>query len=764
MRYFFVRTLLIAATLGLGLLSLQASASGQPLEEGWQYRWGDSPFSTEGVPEWTNDPAESTEWQAIDFPSNPPNRNGQTNVWYRVNLPADEWRDPILYIYSVDLITEVYLDGEQIYHYGTFDEQGQGSFEGWPWHMVPLPEGYGGKTLYFRVFSTYSDIGLWGEVRLNSRQDQILTLLIDSADALAASAFSLIIAVLALFFALIETQRRTFVSVGLFSLVSALMVTAESPASLLLLYQPIVWDYIAAGAYFTLPVAIGLLLEQWLPESRTGLIRKLWQGHLLYVIGALSLSLLGVIILPSAFYVFDYLLLATLTLLFVLVVPNLRRVNREQQAIIAAFALYSALLIVDMAVAHGFLPWSRTPLSWGGLTFSLVITLVSLRQYHQTRQELYALNQQLEMRVDERTRKLETLADEERLRTRILSYEHEKTLLLNDMVTRLHASQSLVQGFDNLASDLPAYTQPLIGALYRRFSTTPEFTLLAQWGEHEPGLPESWSKSDLPGNPTSAYLDPMIQARVNIDGSPYWAFPITVEDVDRGSDVLGLLIIALPEQVAEGERRSGRGQLFQSIRQAMDKVGVVLSSLILRQRLETLSYEDSLTGLKNRRYFNELYARESAIALRTQTPLSFIMVDLDHFKQFNDQYGHQAGDEALRLVADTMRSRFRETDVVCRYGGEEFIAILPGASSADAEALAGEIRIAVNQVPIFHENRDLGHLTLSAGIATWPEHCADPDELLVLADNALYRAKETGRNRVCTPSRPAHSSSPTPTN
>lgn len=109
-----------------------------------------------------------------------------------------------------------------------------------------------------------------------------------------------------------------------------------------------------------------------------------------------------------------------------------------------------------------------------------------------------------------------------------------------------------------------------------------------------------------------------------------------------------------------------------------------------------------------------------------------------------------------------MRSRFRETDVVCRYGGEEFIAILPGASSADAETLAGEIRLAVNRVSIFHENRDLGHLTLSAGIATWPEHCSNPDELLVLSDTALYRAKETGRNRVCAPDLLAPHDTPAP--
>jgi diguanylate cyclase (GGDEF)-like protein len=741
-------------------LGAHALSPAMTLDEGWQYRWGDSPFTEDGVPIWSQDPTDRETWQSIDFPSNPPGRNGQTNVWYRVTLPDSQWWEPILYIYSVDLITEVYLDNEKIYQYGTFDDQGQGSFEGWPWHMITLPEGFQGKPLYFRIYSSYSDIGLWGEVKINSRQDQVLTLLVSSAGALAASAFSLLIAVLALFFALIETQRRTFVSVGLFSLSSALMVTAESPASLLLFYQPIAWDYVAAGAYFMLPVAIGLLLEQWLPQTRFRLIRRLWQGHLLYLVGALGLSLPGFIILPSAFFVFDFVLLVTLTTLFILVIPNLRRVSREQQAIIASFALYAALLIVDMAVAHGFLPWNQTPLSWGGLAFSVVISLVSLRQYHQTRQELLMLNQQLELRVDERTRKLESLADEERLRTRILSYEHEKTLLLNDMVTRLHASETLMQGFDNLACDLPAYTQPLVGALYRRLDGASTVSLLARWGDQSLHLPEIWPEAKIPGNTLSHYLDPMSQARVNLDGFPYWTFPIIVEDVDRGSDMLGLLIIALPEQVATGERRSGQGYLFQSIRQAMDKVGVVLSSLILRQRLETLSYEDSLTGLKNRRFFNELYSREAAIALRTGAALSFIMVDLDRFKSFNDRFGHQAGDEALRLVANTMRSRFRETDVICRYGGEEFIAILPGANSADAESMARAILEAVRQVPIVYENRDLGYLTLSAGIASWPEHCSHPDELMALADTALYRAKETGRDRVCSQDRTAPGNDP----
>lgn len=133
-------------------LGSHAQSPAMALEQGWQYRWGDSPFTSDGVPVWTQDAPDNPAWQSIAFPSNPPGRNGQTNVWYRVTLPENQWWEPILYIYSVDLITEVYLDGEKIYQYGTFDKQGQGSFEGWPWHMITLPEGFDGKPLYFRIF------------------------------------------------------------------------------------------------------------------------------------------------------------------------------------------------------------------------------------------------------------------------------------------------------------------------------------------------------------------------------------------------------------------------------------------------------------------------------------------------------------------------------------------------------------------------------------------------------------------------------------
>src|SRR5690554_7813760 len=114
------------------------------------------------MPLWTIE-TDAVQWQAIDFTANPPGRNGQENIWYKTLIPQDEWRDPVLYISSIDLIVEAYVDGKRIYHYGEFDAEGKGRFEGWPWHMIPLPADAAGKPIYFRIYSDYIDIGFWGE-------------------------------------------------------------------------------------------------------------------------------------------------------------------------------------------------------------------------------------------------------------------------------------------------------------------------------------------------------------------------------------------------------------------------------------------------------------------------------------------------------------------------------------------------------------------------------------------------------------------------
>ena len=160
------------------------------------------------------------------------------------------------------------------------------------------------------------------------------------------------------------------------------------------------------------------------------------------------------------------------------------------------------------------------------------------------------------------------------------------------------------------------------------------------------------------------------------------------------------------------------------------------------------SYEDALTGLKNRRYFDQLFEHESAVALRSDQPLSLLIVDIDLFKQFNDTHGHEAGDSALKAVADRLARHFRDSDVVCRFGGEEFVIIMAGSSAQAACDKAAELARAIRSMPVEHGGTDLGHVTISVGVASWPECSKSPDSLLGLADQALYRAKAAGRDRV----------------
>ncbi|HTI17696.1 MAG TPA: sensor domain-containing diguanylate cyclase [Trinickia sp.] len=166
--------------------------------------------------------------------------------------------------------------------------------------------------------------------------------------------------------------------------------------------------------------------------------------------------------------------------------------------------------------------------------------------------------------------------------------------------------------------------------------------------------------------------------------------------------------------------------------------------------LRTLAQTDSLTGLANRRTLDEMLEREWRLALRKHRPLSILFVDLDHFKAFNDRYGHQAGDDVLIAVGRCLAEHARRPgDVVARYGGEEFVVVLPETESAGALSLAENLRNAIAQLAIEHAGSDQGKVTVSIGVASWQGKVADSVTSVVkAADEALYQAKAIGRNRV----------------
>jgi len=161
-------------------------------------------------------------------------------------------------------------------------------------------------------------------------------------------------------------------------------------------------------------------------------------------------------------------------------------------------------------------------------------------------------------------------------------------------------------------------------------------------------------------------------------------------------------------------------------------------------RLADLATTDELTGVKNRRRFREDFEMHASLAAREHLPLSVVMLDVDHFKKYNDAFGHPAGDLALRFVAQTLREGVRLQDVVARYGGEEFVILLPATGTTAALELAERLRSAIEQ----HSGMERA-VTASFGVATADAGASDAKTLVEQADQALYNAKRSGRNRVC---------------
>lgn len=249
--------------------------------------------------------------------------------------------------------------------------------------------------------------------------------------------------------------------------------------------------------------------------------------------------------------------------------------------------------------------------------------------------------------------------------------------------------------------------------------------------------------------------------------------PVLVRTLDAGTDpwLAALLpsarnLVAVPLRadggplgvlVFEYDRRSGvriERRLLAIVERMAAHTALSLRNALLLDTMRQVAAVDGLTGIANRRTFEEELERETARSVRTGVPVSLVMLDIDHFKVLNDTNGHQVGDDVLRQVAAVLRGTSREYDIVARYGGEEFAVILPASgpdeASASAHRLLHALRVAATTVPV----------TASLGLATYPEHATSPRGLVESADQALYAAKRGGRNRVTRYAEPVPGRSP----
>ncbi|RUT89273.1 MULTISPECIES: diguanylate cyclase [unclassified Mesorhizobium] len=210
-------------------------------------------------------------------------------------------------------------------------------------------------------------------------------------------------------------------------------------------------------------------------------------------------------------------------------------------------------------------------------------------------------------------------------------------------------------------------------------------------------------------------------------------------------ETLGILHLCEPNAAEKPQWLAERQQILRGV---VDTLALALANLRLRETLRQQSIRDPNTSLFNRRYLEETSSRELRRMERSGQPLVVIMLDVDHFKQFNDTFGHEAGDLVLKQVAATLIEHARDSDVVSRYGGEEFALVMPGSSVQEGAERAEALRQAIRKLHLTHRGRTLGTVTASFGVAAYPEHGVGWAELTNAADHALYEAKGNGRDRV----------------
>ncbi|MFC4700861.1 diguanylate cyclase [Glaciecola siphonariae] len=217
----------------------------------------------------------------------------------------------------------------------------------------------------------------------------------------------------------------------------------------------------------------------------------------------------------------------------------------------------------------------------------------------------------------------------------------------------------------------------------------------------------------------------------------------TSRPITSSSDHMYQNITILPIASANGQVDRICILVYDMTDQAMSKERVEK----LNEELKVISRVDGLTGLFNRRYWQERFEREFKLTYRNKKPISVLMLDIDHFKKVNDTHGHQAGDRVIQSLAMLIRKATRETDISGRYGGEEFVVLLPDTNTETARVVGERIRLVAERYAVKHEHIEI-NFTISAGIAEFNSSYTRPLMWLEAADQALYKAKESGRNKV----------------
>ncbi len=369
------------------------------------------------------------------------------------------------------------------------------------------------------------------------------------------------------------------------------------------------------------------------------------------------------------------------------------------------------------------------------------LTIRRLQQQRQTQNLLLEeKNQQLQREITERKRAEETLRQ----------YNRELSLL-QDMGDVLQTCRTEQETYSVVINTCKHIFPSDSGCLCLRDASQTRLKNAGSWGE-QPPTPRLFigGHAEIPAhgklhtieNPGTGTL------YLHLERSSNKSYSHALRNVS--GEISGVLLLCIQHEDCNffnDDDTPGIESKQMILSRVAEHYALVLGNLRLRERLKMESIHDPLTGLYNRRHMEAFLKREIHRSERHRTHVGFIMLDIDHFKHVNDTHGHDTGDAVLKELGGLLQNSIRGGDIACRYGGEEFLLILPEVSLNIAAGRAEELRKRIQELRIHHNDKVL-QITISLGVATLPEHGFDTNDVIKAADEALYQAKAEGRNRV----------------
>jgi len=446
-----------------------------PLSGGWEYSWDAFPRNSSGSVIWDYDSIDTLSWRQIEFPSNPPDREGKELVWFRVTLPGEKLRDPSLFIFSIDINAEFFIDGTLLHQFGTIDQDGKGSFIGWPVQLIELPEDCAGKHLYIRVFSDYRDIGLWGRIMMGNRADLLSYMYRQDIFGIAAMIISLIIGCVFFVTYLLSGHQKVSLYLSVITVLLAFRIFGQLYVQQRIIPFSLLFEYIDISTAALIPIFITSVFRSFLLEKFKSLTGYLWKAYLGVFVLAMILSVMPFFPVHQIYTGIDISSLIGVVSLGYISVHCLCSGTREQKLISVNFLIMAVLICYSLLMSYNIVPFLSEFDYLMVLQFCIGLAIILSSRffilyhtYEKQSFELANMNRTLEQQVLQRTSELEDA--NKKLADVNAQLKKEKHILrvsaITDGLTGLYNRAYIEEQFRQFIRESSRYGKPFSLAMF----------------------------------------------------------------------------------------------------------------------------------------------------------------------------------------------------------------------------------------------------------------------------------------------------------